>query len=126
MSKEGFKSVSPTRINLLQGGKRSPPTFKDKIEKMSGLVGNKEVSWACAFIKDTENSEKKRVAIIRSLKEATLIPATYEMVQGTLQRLLRDSSDAIKTAAKDVFDTHRVKVQKIRSKYPKNGLEQVV
>jgi len=82
--------------------------FKDKIEAMSGLVGTKDVSWACEFINNAANKTTERIAVIKSLKDAMLIPDTYDVLMGTLSKLSKtDKNPEIKNACISTFKFHR-------------------
>jgi len=83
-------------------------TFKGRADSVSGLVGITDISCACNFIKNTANSASERVAVIKSLKEAMLIPDTYDILMGTLSRLSKkDKNPEIKNACISTFEFHR-------------------
>lgn len=110
MTKEGFRSARCTKINLAPQSvrKRKPPAiFKDLIEKPSVLVGIGDAKNICAFISNSRNDEGKRVEAINSLKNAVLIPETYDSIQRALSRLSTDPSENVKIASKNTFVNQR-------------------
>ncbi len=118
MTNERFKPVRPIGVNLVPDSRKPPAKFKDLIEKISGLAGVKEVSTACEFIKNTDNDKDERMKVIAALKKTRLIPTTYELVQGTLQRLLSSphACKDIKTASEDAFVAQRNELARITLK----------
>ncbi len=109
MSKEGFKSARNKTVSPVQV-RGAPPTFKDRVESMSGLVGSKQISWACNFMSNAANGGDKRLSIIKAMKEATLIPDTYDKLMGTLSRLAKtDLNPEIQSAALETFNFLREK-----------------
>jgi|GEM_PF-5317687 len=115
MSNERFKSVRPIKDSPVSGARKPPAKFKDLIEKMSGLVGIGEISRACDFIKDISNNKDERLRVIAALKQTKLIPSTYEMVQGTLQKLLSSPHTCpdIRAASEDTFVAQRNELAKM-------------
>ena len=94
--------------NTVNGGEKPFTRFKDKIESMSGLVGAKDVSWACEFINNATNNTSERIAVIKSLREAMLIPDTYDKLMSALSRLSKTDADPeIKSACISTFTFHR-------------------